>query len=273
MDYSKLEVVDQARRTLIDLAIRYGPRLLSALFILIVGIVVIRRIAAGLAGWLTKREMEPPLRMLLVRLLSALLFLLVLMLALQNLGVELLPLFAGLEDDDDLPPLAKMPLDQEVNADYEATGLSLKAHPLGLVRSELDKLQVLSASALRETPDKTRVSAAKKRGQESTLFFFARVKPCCLSRKRCSGRQRIHRDRRLRNRGQGDHVQAIGLRDRRFLYGGIGKVHEPVTVLMCDALPVGDVVDNERRAPVRVGQLLDDLLGNNGLTKADFIGD
>ena len=53
-----------------------------------------------------------------------------------------------------------MPLDEEVNADYEATGLSLKAHPLGLVRNELDKLQVLPASALRDTPDKATVRVA-----------------------------------------------------------------------------------------------------------------
>jgi error-prone DNA polymerase len=60
----------------------------------------------------------------------------------------------------DRSPPAEMPLDQQVNADYEATGLSLKAHPLGLVRSELDKLQVLSASALRDTPDKAMVRVA-----------------------------------------------------------------------------------------------------------------
>ena len=76
-----------------------------------------------------------------------------------SLGEEL-PLFAGLEDDEAAPHLAEMPLDEEVNADYEATGLSLKAHPLGLVRHELDKLQVLPASALRDTPDKATVRVA-----------------------------------------------------------------------------------------------------------------
>jgi error-prone DNA polymerase len=53
-----------------------------------------------------------------------------------------------------------MPLDEEVNADYQAMGLSLKAHPLGLVRNELNKLQVISASALKETPDKATVRVA-----------------------------------------------------------------------------------------------------------------
>ena len=76
-----------------------------------------------------------------------------------SLGEEL-PLFAALEDDDVAPVLAEMPLEQQVNADYETTGLSLKAHPLSLVRADLNKLQVLSASALKETPDKAIVRVA-----------------------------------------------------------------------------------------------------------------
>jgi error-prone DNA polymerase len=76
-----------------------------------------------------------------------------------SLGEDL-PLFAALEEDDGLPPLAEMPLGEEVNADYEATGLSLKAHPVGLVRDELNKLQVISASTLKNTPDKTLVRVA-----------------------------------------------------------------------------------------------------------------
>jgi small conductance mechanosensitive channel len=40
--------------------------------------------------------MEPPVRLLLVRLLRVVVFLLFFILALENLGVELLPLFAGL---------------------------------------------------------------------------------------------------------------------------------------------------------------------------------
>lgn len=92
----KLEMIDQAKRTLLDLGLRYGPRFISALVILVLGILIVRRIVRVMDDWLTKREMEPPLRMLLVRLLTVLLMALVLMLMLQNLGLELLPLFAGL---------------------------------------------------------------------------------------------------------------------------------------------------------------------------------
>ncbi len=47
-------------------------------------------------GWLNKLEMEPPLRMLLVRVARIAVLAVFLMMALQNLGVELLPLIAGL---------------------------------------------------------------------------------------------------------------------------------------------------------------------------------
>src|SRR5262249_6929308 len=40
------------------------------------------------------------------------------------------------------------------------TGLSLKAHPMGLLRGEMDKLNILPTSALQETPDKTAVRVA-----------------------------------------------------------------------------------------------------------------
>lgn len=96
MDSLKLEAVTQARRILIDLSLRYGPRLLAALLIVAIGALTIRRMAQALDGWLSRREMEPPLRVLLVRVLSVLLFIICFMLALQNLGIELVPLFAGL---------------------------------------------------------------------------------------------------------------------------------------------------------------------------------
>jgi error-prone DNA polymerase len=76
------------------------------------------------------------------------------------LGEEL-PLFAALaEEPEPLPPLAEMSLGQQVVADYGSTGLSLKAHPIGLVRSELERLNVVPASALRQVHDKKIVSVA-----------------------------------------------------------------------------------------------------------------
>ena len=85
-----------ATDTMIDLAIRFGPRLLTALIILTLGFVVSRWASRWMAGALGRRELEPPIRLLVTRLVWALCMMLFVILALQNLGVELLPLIAGL---------------------------------------------------------------------------------------------------------------------------------------------------------------------------------
>jgi error-prone DNA polymerase len=53
-----------------------------------------------------------------------------------------------------------MPIEQQVAADYQTVGLSLKAHPVGLIRPELDQLQVLSAADLAKADDKSIVRVA-----------------------------------------------------------------------------------------------------------------
>lgn len=88
--------IDQAKNTLIDLAIRFGPRLFTAVIILAVGIVVSRWLTRWLARGLARIDLEPPVRLLLQRVAWALFMTLFLIMALQNLGVELLPLIAGL---------------------------------------------------------------------------------------------------------------------------------------------------------------------------------
>jgi len=74
---------------------------------------------------------------------------------------EDLPLFACLEDDEtEAPSLPPLSAGQQVSADYHTTGFSLKAHPLGLIRADLDQLNVLSAVQLAEAKDKSTVRVA-----------------------------------------------------------------------------------------------------------------
>jgi small conductance mechanosensitive channel len=82
--------------TLVDLLIRFGPRLLTALLILAVGVAVSRWVSRWLARALSRRDLEPPIRLLVTRIAWALCTALFVIMALQNLGVELLPLIAGL---------------------------------------------------------------------------------------------------------------------------------------------------------------------------------
>jgi small conductance mechanosensitive channel len=88
--------IGHARDTILDLLIRFGPRLLTAVLILLIGLAVSRWVSRWFAGVIGRRDLEPPVRLLLTRTVWAICLLLFVVLALQNLGVELLPLIAGL---------------------------------------------------------------------------------------------------------------------------------------------------------------------------------
>ena len=60
----------------------------------------------------------------------------------------------GADKDDPLPEaLQPMQPIEEVYADYETTGLSLRAHPVSFVRDQLDRLRVTSAIELKNLTD------------------------------------------------------------------------------------------------------------------------
>ncbi len=96
MNTTSLNSLDQIKSTAIDLAIRFGPKVLVAILILIAGVMVSRWLSRWVLHALSRIELEPPVRVLLARIAWLLCFALFLILALQNLGVELLPLIAGL---------------------------------------------------------------------------------------------------------------------------------------------------------------------------------
>ncbi len=93
---SELKNLGHAESTLTDLAIRFGPKLFTAILIIAAGLLVGRWIGRATDRALQRFQLEPPVRLLLVRLIRVLVLGLFLILALQNLGVELLPLVAGL---------------------------------------------------------------------------------------------------------------------------------------------------------------------------------
>lgn len=92
----QVATLSHASNTLLDLAIRFGPRILTATLILVAGFIAGRWVSRWLGKMLSHRELEPPIRSLLTRIVWALTVLLFAIMALQNLGVELLPLIAGL---------------------------------------------------------------------------------------------------------------------------------------------------------------------------------
>ncbi|HWY73857.1 MAG TPA: mechanosensitive ion channel domain-containing protein, partial [Burkholderiaceae bacterium] len=82
--------------TLTDMALRFGPKVLAALVILAAGVIAGRWIGRATERSLARLALEPPVRQLLVRIVSVLVVGLFAIMALQNLGIELLPLIAGL---------------------------------------------------------------------------------------------------------------------------------------------------------------------------------
>lgn len=91
-----LSTLEQIRNTAIDLAIRFGPKLLAALAVIGAGVIISRWAGRLLTRALERLELEPPVRSLLARIGRGAVLALFVIMSLQNLGVELLPLIAGL---------------------------------------------------------------------------------------------------------------------------------------------------------------------------------
>ncbi|MBI3881312.1 MAG: mechanosensitive ion channel [Verrucomicrobia bacterium] len=90
------KTIENTTQLLINLAITYGPKALVGLTFLVAGILVARWVGNAVMKMLQKRELEPPVRLLMVRVVRLLVVLLFMLMAMQNLGIELLPLLAGL---------------------------------------------------------------------------------------------------------------------------------------------------------------------------------
>jgi len=88
--------LDQVKSAALELGMKFGPKLLVAIIVLATGYFIARWTAGGVGRMLQKFEVEPPVRQLLLTIARVLVLILFVIMALQNLGVELLPLIAGL---------------------------------------------------------------------------------------------------------------------------------------------------------------------------------
>ncbi len=79
-----------------ELIVRYGFKVLGAVVILAIGTVVARSVGKFAQQWLDRQEMEPPVRLLLVRLVKGIVLLFALLAALDQIGVQIAPLIAGI---------------------------------------------------------------------------------------------------------------------------------------------------------------------------------
>lgn len=79
-----------------DLLVQYGVQATSALLILAVGFLIAHWTGKYTHKALGRFEMEPPVRLLLVRVTKGLVILMTLLVVLQQFGVQIFPLIAGL---------------------------------------------------------------------------------------------------------------------------------------------------------------------------------
>ncbi|MCE9618952.1 MAG: mechanosensitive ion channel [Planctomycetes bacterium] len=91
-----LETLDKVQTEVIDIAFKFGPKVLVAIFILIVGFLVGRWVGGWTGRMFEKLKLDIAVRRLLERIVRLMVLGLFVIIALQNLGVELLPLLAGL---------------------------------------------------------------------------------------------------------------------------------------------------------------------------------
>jgi len=92
----QLQALDQVKSTAIDLAMKFGPKLVVAIVILVAGYMAGRWAARATSRMLARFQLDPPVSGLLERIVRIFVLALFAIVALQNLGVELLPLIAGL---------------------------------------------------------------------------------------------------------------------------------------------------------------------------------
>jgi small conductance mechanosensitive channel len=80
---------------LIDYVISHSGALVSAVIVIIVGLLAARWIGRTMDRWLERKAMEPPMRMLIVRIVKLLIFALALVMALETAGMDMTILIAG----------------------------------------------------------------------------------------------------------------------------------------------------------------------------------
>ena len=88
--------LDKAREAAESFLVLYGFRIVGAIVILIIGAVVATWAGKISRRWLEKHNLEPPIRILIVRTVKLLVFALAVVLALDKFGVQIAPIIAGI---------------------------------------------------------------------------------------------------------------------------------------------------------------------------------
>src|SRR6266478_5991001 len=88
--------MEELQKNVLKFLTEYGFQIVGAVIILLAGVLAARWIGRVTEQWLTKKAVEPPIRMLAVRVLRLLVFALSVVLALDKCGVPIAPMVAGI---------------------------------------------------------------------------------------------------------------------------------------------------------------------------------
>ena len=90
------ETILMVKDVILKFFVEYGFKLFGGIVILIIGILVARWIGKLVLRQLSKKDMEPPVRMLIVRMIKLVIIAFTLVLVLEKVGVSIAPLVAGI---------------------------------------------------------------------------------------------------------------------------------------------------------------------------------
>jgi small conductance mechanosensitive channel len=88
--------MEQAKQTIINFFVAYGIQIVGALIIIACGLIAARWLGNVVQRWLTRKELEPPVRSLIVRVVQLLVLAFTLVMALEKFGVNIAALVAGI---------------------------------------------------------------------------------------------------------------------------------------------------------------------------------
>ncbi len=96
MSAAESDTVSKIIDKLIDYCFEYGPKVIAATLMLVGGVLVARWVARLTARALAKKNLEPPVKTLLVKIVRLLVIALTLVMVLEKVGVAIMPLIAGI---------------------------------------------------------------------------------------------------------------------------------------------------------------------------------
>lgn len=178
----QLQALDQVKSTAIDLAMKLGPKVVVAIVILIAGYFAGRWAGRATLRPVARFQFEPPVRQLLERIVRIFVLGLFAIMALQNLGVELLPLIAGLGVAGAGLALATQGVLSNVVAGLTIifTRLFRVGDYVSIVKEEGEVLDISLFNTTLGHPDRSRVVIPNRRIVGEVLHNFGKIRQLAI---------------------------------------------------------------------------------------------